>query len=123
MAHGVPLYGMVLQLHQRKKMTRALFLFCTDVFSCVAATVCHYFECNSIICYFDEQNIRYVLLTATTLFVCMYALHLADVVFPAVLVVRFPFPATYTVTSHPVNTGRPFNITKCFRYSRLHTRM
>ena len=30
--------------------------------------------------------------------------------FPAVLVVNFPFQAPERVTSHPVNTGMPFNI-------------
>ena len=43
-------------------------LVSTVVFSCVAANVCYYFECYSIICYVDKQHIRSVLLTATTLF-------------------------------------------------------
>ena len=39
----------------------------TVVFSCVAANVCYYFECYSIICYVDKQHTRSALLTATTL--------------------------------------------------------
>ncbi len=44
------------------------FTFVSTVeFSCVAANVCYYFECYSIICYVDKQHIRPVLFTATTL--------------------------------------------------------
>ena len=39
----------------------------TVVFSCVAANVCYYFECDSMICYVYKQHIRSVSLTATTL--------------------------------------------------------
>ncbi len=48
MAHGVPLYGMLLQLHQRtNNYWRFIFLFLQLCFH-VAANVCYYFECYTV---------------------------------------------------------------------------
>ena len=67
---GCHFCGMLLQLQQRKQNDSCFMFVSTVVFSCVAANVCYYFECYSIICYVDKQHtrvIRYVVLTATAL--------------------------------------------------------
>ena len=64
MVHWVPLYVMLLQLHRRKIMTCALFLFLQLCYH-VQQHNYYYFECNSVIRYVGKRHERYLLLTTT----------------------------------------------------------